>query len=34
MHTFGESGSQAELYDKYGLSGARIADTARAFLKS
>jgi transketolase len=34
MHTFGESGSQAELYDKYGLSGARIADAARAFLKS
>jgi transketolase len=34
LHTFGESGSQQELYDKYGLSGARIADTARAFLKS
>ena len=34
VHTFGESGSQQELYDKYGLSGARIADTARAFLKS
>jgi len=34
MHTFGESGSQQELYDKYGLSGARIADTVRAFVKS
>jgi len=34
MHTFGESGSQQELYDKYGLSGARIADAARAFVKS
>jgi transketolase len=34
LHTFGESGSQQELYDKYGLSGARIADSARAFLKS
>jgi transketolase len=34
LHSFGESGQQAELYDKYGLSGARIADTARAFLKS
>jgi len=34
LHAFGESGSQQELYDKYGLSGARIADTARAFLKS
>jgi transketolase len=34
LHTFGESGSQAELYDKYGLSGARIADGARAFVKS
>jgi len=34
LHTFGESGSQQELYDKYGLSGARIADSARQFLKS
>ncbi|MGZ4208972.1 MAG: transketolase family protein [Actinomycetota bacterium] len=34
LHTFGESGSQQELYDKFGLSGARIADSARAFLKS
>jgi transketolase len=34
LHTFGESGSQQELYDKYGLSGARIADSARSFLKS
>jgi transketolase len=34
MHTFGESGQQQELYDKYGLSGARIADAARAFVKS
>ena len=34
LHTFGESGSQQELYDKYGLAGARIADTAREFVKS
>ncbi|HWC31604.1 MAG TPA: transketolase C-terminal domain-containing protein [Actinomycetota bacterium] len=30
MTTFGESGGTDELYDKYGLSGARIAETVRA----
>ena len=30
--TFGESGGSDELYEKYGLSGGRIAETARAFL--
>jgi len=32
MTTFGESGEPAELYEKYGLSGARVAETVRAFL--
>lgn len=32
LSSFGESGETAELYDKYGLSGARIAERARAFL--
>jgi transketolase len=33
MRTFGESGSPAELYEKYGLTGERIAETARDALK-
>ena len=31
---FGESGSPAELYDKHGLSGPRVAETTRSFLRS
>jgi transketolase len=34
MRSFGESGSQAELYERYGLSAARLADAARALLRS
>ena len=34
MTTFGESGGSDELYEKYGLSGARIAKTVRAALGS
>jgi transketolase len=29
---FGESGGSEELYEKHGLSGDRVAETARAFL--
>jgi transketolase len=31
---YGESGSQAELYEKFGLSAPRVADTARALVRS
>jgi transketolase len=34
LHSFGESGSQEELYEKYGLSGSRLADAARTLLRS
>ena len=34
MHSYGESGSQPELYEKYGLSASRVADTARALVRS
>lgn len=33
LRTFGESGSTEELYDKYGLSGHRIAETVRRLLE-
>lgn len=33
LESYGESGSQAELYDKYGLSGAHLAERARRLLK-
>jgi transketolase len=33
MRTFGESGSPAELYEKYGLTGDGIAGTVRDALK-
>jgi transketolase len=32
LRSYGESGDQAALYEKYGLSAARIADTARELL--
>jgi transketolase len=32
MREFGESGTSEELYEKFGLSGSRIAETARAVL--
>ncbi len=32
--TFGESGEPDELYERYGLSGARIAETTREFLQT
>ncbi|MGH2724479.1 MAG: transketolase family protein [Actinomycetota bacterium] len=31
--TFGESGTSEELYEKFGLSGARVAATTRAFVE-
>ena len=34
LRSFGESGSQQELYEKYGLSATRVADTARALVRS
>lgn len=34
LSSFGESGSAEALYEKYGLSGARIADAARSLLAS
>ena len=34
LRSFGESGSQQELYEKYGLSATRVADSARALLRS
>jgi transketolase len=34
LRSFGESGSQQELYEKYGLSAARVADAARALVRS
>ncbi len=34
VRSFGESGSQAELYEKYGLSASRVADAARALVRS
>jgi len=33
LHSFGESGDQPALYDKYGLSGAKIAARAQELLK-
>jgi len=32
--TFGESGTPDELYERYGLSGGRIAETTREFLQT
>lgn len=34
MRSFGESGASSELYEKHGLSAARLADAARALLAS
>jgi len=34
VRSFGESGSQSELYEKYGLSASRVADAARALVRS
>ncbi|MFY9587817.1 MAG: transketolase C-terminal domain-containing protein [Actinomycetota bacterium] len=34
VRSFGESGSQEELYEKYGLSASRVADAARALVRS
>lgn len=34
LRSFGESGSQSELYEKYGLSAPRVADAARALVRS
>ena len=34
LRSFGESGSQTELYEKYGLSASRVADAARALVRS
>jgi transketolase len=34
LRSFGESGTAAELYEKYGLSASRVADAARALLRS
>jgi transketolase len=34
LRSFGESGSQQELYEKYGLSASRVADAARALVRS
>ncbi len=34
LRSFGESGSQQELYEKFGLSAARVADSARALVRS
>jgi transketolase len=34
MRSYGESGSQQELYEKYGLSASRVADAARALVRS
>lgn len=34
LRSFGESGSQSELYEKYGLSASRVADAARALVRS
>ncbi len=33
LRSFGESGSQSELYEKYGLSASRVADAARALVR-
>ncbi|MGH2683746.1 MAG: transketolase family protein [Actinomycetota bacterium] len=32
LRTFGESGTSEELYDKYGLAGARVAEATRSLL--
>ena len=34
LRSFGESGSQPELYEKYGLSAGRVADAARVLVRS
>jgi transketolase len=34
LRSFGESGTQQELYEKYGLSASRVADSARALVQS
>ena len=34
LRSFGESGTSEELYEKYGLSASRVADSARALLRS
>jgi transketolase len=34
LRSFGESGTQTELYEKYGLSASRVADAARALVRS
>lgn len=34
LRSYGESGSAAELYEKFGLSAARVADSARALVRS
>jgi transketolase len=34
LHSFGESGTAEELYERYGLSSSRLADAARALLNS
>lgn len=34
LHSFGESGTPEELYEKHGLSATRLADAARALLAS
>lgn len=33
-HAYGESGSQEELYEKFGLSASRVADAARVLVRS
>jgi len=34
LRSYGESGTQQELYEKYGLSASRVADAARALVRS
>lgn len=34
MRSYGESGTQQELYEKYGLSAPRVADAARSLVRS